>query len=108
MTIFLELWTSLTNYEHIGPRKTCICFFIPTFEEDNNPDFTQDGYGLCNFTLGWRYQPKKVYYEISAFGKNIFDEKYIIDAGNSGRQIGFPTYVGGSRSVIGAQFKIGF
>lgn len=91
-------------------------FFRPTytykskvfFEEDNNPDFTQDGYGLCNFTLGWRYQPKKVYYEISAFGKNIFDEKYIIDAGNSGRQIGFPTYVGGSRSVIGAQFKIGF
>ena len=91
-------------------------FFRPTytykskvfFEEDNNPDFTQDGYGLCNFTLGWRYQPKKVHYEISAFGKNIFDEKYIIDAGNSGRQIGFPTYVGGSRSVIGAQFKIGF
>lgn len=58
--------------------------------------------------IGWRYQPKKVYYEISAFGKNFFDEKYIIDAGNSGRQIGFPTYVGGSRSVIGAQFKIGF
>ena len=21
MTIFLELWTSLTNYEHIGPRE---------------------------------------------------------------------------------------
>lgn len=42
------------------------------------------------------------------FGKNIFDEKYIIDAGNSGRNIGLPTFIGGTRSVIGVQAKIGF
>lgn len=86
------------------------------FEDDNQPavtaygtyPLTQDGYGLCNFTLGWRYQPKKVYYEIGVFGKNIFDEKYIVDAGNSGRNIGFPTFIGGTRSVIGVQAKIGF
>ncbi len=58
--------------------------------------------------MGWRYQPKKVYYEIGMFGKNIFDEKYIIDAGNSGRNIGLPTFIGGTRSVIGVQAKIGF
>jgi outer membrane receptor protein involved in Fe transport len=78
------------------------------FEDSNEPELTQDGYGLCNFTAGWTYQPKKVYYEIGIFGKNIFDEKYIVDAGNSGRQIGFPTYVGGTRSVIGIMAKIGF
>lgn len=86
------------------------------FEDDNQPavtaygtyDLTQKGYGLCNFNLGWRYQPKTVYYELGVFGKNIFDEKYIVDAGNSGRNIGFPTFIGGTRSVIGVQTKIGF
>jgi len=34
--------------------------------------------------------------------------KYIVDAGNSGRNIGFPTFIGGTRSVIGVQAKIGF
>ena len=54
------------------------------------------------------YQPKKVYYEVGVFGKYIFDKEYIVDAGNSGRNIGFPTFVGGTRSVIGVQAKIGF
>lgn len=78
------------------------------FEESNEPEFTQDAYGLLNFTAGYRFQPGKVYYEIGAFGKNVLDEKYIVDAGNSGRQIGFPTYIGGSRSVVGVMFKMGF
>ncbi len=78
------------------------------FEESNEPEYTQDAYGLLNFTAGYRFQPGKVYYEIGAFGKNVLDEKYIVDAGNSGRQIGFPTYVGGSRSVVGVMMKVGF
>lgn len=47
-------------------------------------------------------------YEISLFGKNVFDEKYIIDAGNSGRNIDYPTFVAGTRALFGAQLKIGF
>lgn len=104
--------------------KKSTIFFRPTytykskvyFEDDNKPaqtaygtyDLTQKGYGLCNFNLGWHCQPAKVYYEIGVFGKNIFDQKYIVDAGNSGRNIGFPTFIGGTRSVIGVQAKIGF
>ncbi|MBM6993382.1 MAG: TonB-dependent receptor [Prevotella sp.] len=91
-------------------------FFRPTysykskvfFEDSNEPELVQDGYGLCNFVAGYRIQPARTYYEFSLFGKNIFDKKYIIDAGNSGRQIGFPTFVGGTRSVIGVQMKVGF
>lgn len=49
-----------------------------------------------------------MYYEVGVFGKNIFDKEYIVDAGNSGRNIGFPTFVGGTRFVIGVQAKIGF
>lgn len=78
------------------------------FEESNEPELTQDAFGLLNFTAGYRFKPGKVYYEIGAFGKNILDEKYVVDAGNSGRMIGFPTYVGGSRSVVGLMFKMGF
>ena len=78
------------------------------FEESNEEELTQDAYGLLNITAGYRFQPGKVYYEIGAFGKNVLDEKYVVDAGNSGRQIGFPTYVGGSRRVIGVMLKVGF
>lgn len=91
-------------------------FFRPTytwkskvyFEDSNEPELTQGSYGLANFSLGWRYQPSNVYYEVSVFGKNVFDEKYIIDAGNSGRQIGFPTYIAGTRALFGVQLKVGF
>lgn len=78
------------------------------FEDNNDPALTQEGYGLANFNAGIRFQPKNVYYEISAFGKNVFNEKYIVDAGNSGNQINFPTFVAGSPSVFGIQVKVGF
>lgn len=78
------------------------------FEDDNNPMLTQDAYGLLNFTAGYHFKVKNIRYEIGAFGRNILDEKYIIDAGNSGRQIGFPTFVGGTRSIVGLQFKLNF
>lgn len=96
--------------------KTGNIYFRPTytwkskiyFDEDNNESESQKAYGLLNFTAGYRWQPGKVYYEIGAFGKNVLDQKYIVDAGNSGKQIGFPTYVGGSRSVVGVMVRVGF
>ena len=101
---------------NVPTGKKASIYFRPTyswkskvfFEESNEPELTQGAFGLLNFTAGYRMQPGKVYYEIGAFGKNVLDEKYVVDAGNSGRQIGFPTYVGGTRSVVGVMFKIGF
>ena len=101
---------------NVPTGKNASIYFRPTyswkskvfFEESNEPELTQGAFGLLNFTAGYRMQPGKVYYEIGAFGKNVLDEKYVVDAGNSGRQIGFPTYVGGTRSVVGVMFKIGF
>ena len=78
------------------------------FEDDNREDLYQKGYGLMNFTAGYTFRVGKTHYDIGAFGKNIFDTKYIIDAGNSGDTIGFPTYVGGTRSIIGGQLKVTF
>ena len=101
---------------NVPTSKNASIYFRPTyswkskvfFEESNEPELTQGAFGLLNFTAGYRMQPDKVYYEIGVFGKNVLDEKYVVDAGNSGRQIGFPTYVGGTRSVVGVMFKIGF
>jgi len=78
------------------------------FEDNNRADLYQEGYGLANFTAGYRFTVNGIGYEVGAYGKNVFDTQYMIDAGNSGDTIGFPTYIGGSRSVVGAQIRITF
>lgn len=79
------------------------------FEDSNDPALTQKAYGLANFVAGVRLLTKgRMYYDISAYGKNVFNEKYLVDAGNSGNQIGYPTYVAGAPSVFGVQVKVGF
>jgi outer membrane receptor protein involved in Fe transport len=80
------------------------------FEDSNDERLIQEGFGTLNATAGFRLHPKKgkTYMEIGAYGKNILNEQYIIDAGNSGNTIGFPTFVAGNPAVFGAQFKIGF
>lgn len=91
-------------------------YFTPTytwkskvyFEDDNDESLTQDAFGLLNFSLGYRFAPNNISYDISLFGRNVLDEEYIVDAGNSGRNIGFPTFVGGTRSVFGVMLKVAF
>lgn len=78
------------------------------FEDSNREDLIQEAYGLMNASIGSTFYTGKLRYEIGLFGKNIFDKKHIIDAGNSGDNIGFPTFVGGTRRVIGVLFRIGF
>jgi outer membrane receptor protein involved in Fe transport len=81
------------------------------FEDNNDERLTQEGYGLLNCTAGFRFKPSnkgKIYMEIGAYAKNILDEKYIIDAGNSGNAIGFPTFIAGNPAVFGGQIRIGF
>lgn len=77
--------------------------------EDNNTDLlSQAGYGLLNYTVGINIPLNKYSLELSTYGKNALDEKFIIDAGNTGNSIGMPTFIGGSRSQFGVQCKVGF
>lgn len=78
------------------------------FEDSNEEDLTQGGYGILNFVAGWQFKPGCARFEASVFGKNVLDEHFLVDAGNSGRQIGFPTYVPGAPSVFGVALKAGF
>lgn len=78
------------------------------FEDDNDPQLTQDGYGLLNVNLGMSKKIKNMVYDLSLYGKNALNKKYLIDAGNSGNQIGFPTFIAGSPSVYGVQLRVSF
>ncbi len=101
---------------NIPTSKSLLFYFRPSysykskvyFENENTELLSQDGYGLLNCNLGVQWKQKSVYYELGLFGKNILDEEYLIDAGNSGNQIGFPTFVAGSPSVFGVSLKVGF
>lgn len=78
------------------------------FEDENTELLSQEGYGLLGYNAGIGFKTRKIYCEISTYGKNVLDEKYVIDAGNSGNTIGMPTFVGGSPSQFGVQVKVGF
>ncbi|WEK38278.1 MAG: TonB-dependent receptor [Candidatus Pseudobacter hemicellulosilyticus] len=78
------------------------------FENSNRADLSQDGFGLLNATAGIRWTAGRLRYDVTLFGRNLADEKYLIDAGNTGDAIGMPTYIAGNRRTLGLMFKLGF
>ncbi len=77
------------------------------FEDDNTEELSQDGYGLVNLTAGFVLKRKQTY-QIGFFGKNMLDEKFIIDAGNTGKSFGTPTWIAGARQVMGVELNVRF
>ena len=77
------------------------------FEDENRELLSQQGYGIMNATLGVKFKSSnKRSFEFGVFGKNILDQKYVMDAGNSGDNIGLPTFVAGPRAIYGASFGL--
>jgi outer membrane receptor protein involved in Fe transport len=76
------------------------------FEEDNGPDVMQDAYGLLNLRAGVGFLKQKM--SVQFFANNVLNEKYIIDAGNTGRNFGIPTYIAGAPSLLGVEFNYSF
>lgn len=86
-------------------------FFRPTynykskvyFEEANQPNISQDGYGLLNVRTGiqlWRGIS-----EVAFYMNNALDEKYLIDAGNTAEAFGIPTFIAGPPRLFGIQLS---
>ncbi len=71
------------------------------FEEQNQPEIEQDGYGLLNARMGYQFAQRK--YEIALYGSNLLDEVYLIDAGNTGNAFGTPTFIAGAPRLFGLQ-----
>jgi outer membrane receptor protein involved in Fe transport len=69
------------------------------FVADNLRDEVQPSYGLLNLRLAWTADSAPV--TLEAFGTNLLDEDYIIDAGNTGDAFGLPTFIAGPPRMVG-------
>ncbi len=69
------------------------------FEDDNTPGIEQDGYALVNLRLGVQLAEGR--WDIALYGNNLADKDYLIDAGNTGRLFGTPTFIQGLPRTYG-------
>lgn len=76
------------------------------FEQPNNPLIREDGYALVNVRGGVSFEDGR--YEIVGFARNLFDEEYLIDAGNTGGAFGIPTFIPGEPLFYGVQVAAKF
>ena len=73
---------------------------------DNLVDETQKGYALVNARVGFAAPDDA--WRLEAFIENAFDQNYIIDAGNSGDNLGLPTFIAGTPRFYGIQASFRF
>jgi len=66
-------------------------------------DIAEGPVNLVNAQVGLSFYDK---YEISFFANNLFDEEYIIDAGNTGGAFGTPTFIAGAPAFYGVQLTV--
>jgi iron complex outermembrane recepter protein len=78
------------------------------FEDENTEALSQSAYGLANLSGGVTFEISKIVYDFGFYSKNLFDTKYLIDAGNSGSLFGIPTYIGGTRRTYGLTLRARF
>jgi outer membrane receptor protein involved in Fe transport len=76
------------------------------FEIPNNPLIAQEGVTLVNVNAGFRFGGDR--FEISAFARNLLDEDYLLDAGNTGGAFGIPSYIPAEPRLYGVRFGAKF
>ncbi|MCU0646595.1 MAG: TonB-dependent receptor [Gemmatimonadaceae bacterium] len=76
------------------------------FEELNQPTIQQAAYGLANLRATLTLPGGRV--RVIGMARNLFDEEYIIDAGNTGGAFGIPTFIAGAPRFVSLQLSYGF
>lgn len=76
------------------------------FEIPNTQSLSENGYLLVNARAGVRFGDGA--YEITAFARNLTDEDYLIDAGNTGGTFGTATFIAGEPRLYGVQASAKF
>jgi len=105
---------SLGFNARVGITRNIDATFTPTyswrskvyFEDDNNPELTQDAYGLLNLNLAFHFHRPSL--NVSFFAHNVTNEQYIISAGNTGLMFGAPTFVPGLPRTFGTRIRWNF
>jgi iron complex outermembrane receptor protein len=76
------------------------------FELPNNEAISQGGYTLVNLRAGVEFAQGR--YRIGGFARNLSNERYLIDAGNTGGGFGVPTYIAGEPRFYGVEIGAKF
>jgi iron complex outermembrane recepter protein len=71
------------------------------FEIPNNPLIAQDAVTLVNVNAGFRFGGDR--FEISAFARNLLNEDYLLDAGNTGGAFGIPSFIPAEPRLYGVR-----
>lgn len=72
------------------------------FDDDNTRlggSLRQPGYSVVNLRVSWSSNNRA--WEATLFADNLFDEEYLIDAGNIGASFGLPTFIRGAPRLYG-------
>ena len=69
------------------------------------PALKQEAFGLANINAGVELSGGPV---VEVYVKNLFDEEYIIDAGNTGAVFKIPTFIAGAPRFYGLRVKMDF
>jgi outer membrane receptor protein involved in Fe transport len=76
------------------------------FELPNRDLISQDSVWLLNARAGVEAQNGR--WRVAAFGNNILDTEYLIDAGNTGGAFGIPTFIRGLPAIYGVEVAFRF
>jgi outer membrane receptor protein involved in Fe transport len=76
------------------------------FESSNRPDLAQDAYWITDVSV--KLNSGNSPWKVELYADNLFDEKYIIDAGNTGGGFGLPTFVAGMPFIAGVRIYADF
>ena len=74
------------------------------FESSNYPGLSQDGYWIADASV--KFKRRGQLWQIELYADNLFDENYLIDAGNTGGGIGIPTFVRGKPAIAGIRLYV--
>jgi outer membrane receptor protein involved in Fe transport len=103
-------WQGAAGVDLDIPLTGSINFFaLPTvtyrsrvfFELPNNPVTSQGPVTLVNLRAGIRHPERR--WEIIGFATNLFDNDYVLDAGNTGGAFGIPTFIRGLPRLFGVE-----
>ncbi len=76
------------------------------FEELNQPGVEQDAYGLANLRTTVTLPGGRI--QLIGIARNALNERYVIDAGNTGGAFGIPTFIAGAPRLLSIQVGYGF
>ncbi len=71
------------------------------FDSSNRPELAQDDYWITDIAI--KLGDNNSFWRVELYADNIFDEEYLIDAGNTGGGFGIPTFVAGMPFIAGVR-----